>query len=302
MPGKRWIFFTLALALTLGGTFAQRHQKGLVGFNTPKETDLESLRNHPEAFKSVWVSVNLQYGGLSKVYNPFFTKFVPADYICFAAWAGDQEIWKLEEFRRDFHFFFVDKRSNTALQLFKMKRFQRCRVVGFVRNTFQGTPWIEISTIEPLGESLEQATLYHFIRGRTLMKKKQWNLAQAELEKAGAQAGLPPFAGGEIWHDLSLCLLKQGNFPKALQVLALARESLPDSPRIAALTRQVARNPAGVMEEKVELPGLKPWQKPLWRDKKEKVARKSGIGKIRRGPNRKVTTPPDAGKATPPKD
>ena len=302
MPGKRWIFFALALALAMGGTHAQRQKKGLVGFNTPKETDLESLRRHPEAYKSVWITLTLQYGGLSKVYNPFFTKFVPADYICFAAWGGEQEIWKLDEFRRDFHFFFVDKRSNTALQLFRMKRFQRCKVVGFVRNTFQGTPWVEISSIEPQGESLDQATLYHFIRGRTLMKKKQWHLAQTELAKACAQSGLPTFARGEMWHDMSLCLLKQGDFPQAKEALAKARTALPESPRLAALADLVARDPGKVMEEKVDLPGLKPWQKPLWRDKKDEVARKSGIGRIRRSPTRKVTTPPDAGKASPPKE
>ncbi len=267
----------------------------LQGFTKPKETTLSAIRDNPEAFKNVWVTFEIQFGGLSTVYNPFFTRFVPTDYVGLSAWGTEQEIWKLEEFRKDFHFLFVDKRSSAAIPLYKLKKFQRARVVALVRNTFQGTAWIEITELTPLPKSLDEATLFHMVRGETLMKEGKWKAARAQLMKASASPNAPGKVKGVIWSDLAVCYTKTGDFPQARKALALAKQAWPDYPQTKHLAQVLQERPIQGMDNRVEVSNLKEWEKPLWQDLPGEEGKK-GEGKTSKpstqGKPVKVIVPP----------
>jgi len=265
MPRARWLTVVFGLAVFFPQAEAQRIED-LQGFTQPKTTTLSAIRNNPDAFKNVWVTFDIQFGGFSTVYNPFFTRFVPTDYVGLAAWGAEQEIWKLEEFRKDFHFLFVDKRSSAATPLYKLKKYQRARLVGLVRNTFQGTAWIEITELKPLPKSLDEATLFHMVRGETFMKEGKWKAARSQLLQASASPNAPGKVKGVIWSDLASCYMKMGDFPQAQKALALAKQAWPDYPQTRMLAKTLEEHPIQGMDNKVQVSDLKDWEKPLWQD------------------------------------
>lgn len=293
MPRARWMCAGLCLAAALAPAAGAQKLAQLGGYTQPKETTLTEIRRNPEAFRDVWVAFDMQFSGLSQVYNPFFTRFVSTDFVSFAAWGDEQELWKLEEFRQDYHFLFVDKRSTVALAVYSMKKFQRARVVGFIRNTFQGSAWVEVTEVEPKQDSLDDATLFHLVRGRTLMKEGKWSLGAAELAKAAARTDIPAPALGTIWLDLATCYMRQGEFPKARQAVAKARESQPGSLAVKELARTLAERPVEGMDNRVDVAGLKDWERPLWRDPAPAGQGASVAGSAPgAGEPVKVTTPP----------
>ena len=297
MPRAKWLMVGFGLAVLFPQAKAQRIED-LQGFTQPKETTLSAIRNNPDAFKNVWVTFDIQFGGLSTVYNPFFTRFVPTDYVGLAAWGTEQEIWKLEEFRKDFHFLFVDKRSSAAIPLYKLKKFQRARVIGLVRNTFQNTAWIEITEIHPLPKSLDEATLFHLARGETFLKEGKWKAARSQLLQASASPKTPGRVKGVIWSDLAECYMKLGDFPQARKALAMAKQAWPKEPRAEKLAKLLAEHPIQGMDNRVEISELKEWEKPLWQDlprQGETGKSNSSRKKTRKGKPVKVILPPGAG-------
>lgn len=283
--------FFMVTFLIVGGisVFPQKSRR-LTGYLSPKTTTLSTIRSNPEAFKNVWVKFKIQYGGLSRIYNPFFTRFVPTDYVCFSAWGDEQEIWKKEEFRNDYHFLFVDKRSETALVLYHMKKFQRAEVVGYVRNTFHGTAWIEIMHISVLPETLDEATLFHLVRGKSLMREGKWKLAIGELKKASLKESVPGRIKGIIWTDIATCYTRRGSFPEARNALETAMRFTPKSKETKALAEILEKKPIEGIDKSLKIAGLKKWEVPLWQDVEEKPV-KTRKSLKKRKPVR-ITTPP----------
>ena len=303
MPRAKLLTVVFGLAVFFPRAEAQRIED-LQGFTQPKETTLTAIRNNPDAFKNVWVTFDIQFGGLSTVYNPFFTRFVPTDYVGLAAWGVEQEIWKLEEFRKDYQFLFVDKRSSAAIPLYKLKKYQRARVVGLVRNTFQGTAWIEITEIRPLPKSLDETTLFHMVRGETFLKEGKWKAARSQLLQASASPNAPGKVKGVIWSDLAQCYLKLGDFPQARKALAMAKQAWPKNPQAAQLAKILEEHPIQGMDNRVEVSSMKDWEKPLWQDLPQEEGSKSSKSSPKKSRTKpvKVILPPgvtSSGKAAP---
>ena len=47
------------------------------------DVDLDTLRRAPEAFMNVRVRFDVQFCSLGRIWNPFFTRFVPSEYANF---------------------------------------------------------------------------------------------------------------------------------------------------------------------------------------------------------------------------
>src|SRR5690606_28736697 len=107
-------------------------------------TTLKQVREHPDAFRNVKVQFDIQFATLGRISNPFFTQFVPSDYANFHAWGTEQPIWRKAEFDDVFGLLFLSKASDQLQEIYAATTFQRRRVIGLVRNTFQNQPWIEV--------------------------------------------------------------------------------------------------------------------------------------------------------------
>ena len=90
-----------------------------------KSVTLSQLMKTPESFRAVPCEFTLTFHQFTQVYNPYFTRFVPERYLNFAAWGDEQEIWKVEEYFRDFLFLFVSKGAKNLTDFLKLERFDR---------------------------------------------------------------------------------------------------------------------------------------------------------------------------------
>ena len=91
---------------------------------------LSEILKSSESFRNVPCEFTVTFHTYAQVYNPYFTRFLPENYLNFSAWADEQKIWQLEEYRNDFAYLFVDKRRPNLPDFLKLKRFDRFTVVG----------------------------------------------------------------------------------------------------------------------------------------------------------------------------
>lgn len=199
-------------------------------------TTLSAIRDTPESYKGVCVSFPVQFSSLGRVENPFFTRFVATDYANLWCWADEQAIWRKEQFDDVFAFLFVNKESKILDGVMRLARYERIKVTGVVRNTFQGQPWIEVTSYESLPGKAGSATLSHMYRGETYMKQRKWSRAISELSLAPAQ-GVPAAVRAAAHRDLGICHLRLGERESAHRHLSMAAALNGDEQAVQLLAR-----------------------------------------------------------------
>lgn len=229
-------------------------------------TTLTSMRERPDAFKHVTVRFTVQFNGLGKVSNPFFTRFVPTDYVNFYGWASEQPIWRKEAYDDLFGMLFLSKESPMLSDLYKLRVYDRIEVEGIVRNTFQNAPWIEVLAFKPISGKVTTATLAHLYRGEDLMKKRQWDLAIRELSLAPAQSA-PDEVRSSVHKNLGICYLRQGEVANAVSHLQTAATMTPGGdPECERLLEQAQTRPEKELDRTVRetKEPVRDTQRPLW--------------------------------------
>lgn len=229
-------------------------------------TTLTAMRDRPDAFKQVTVRFPLQFNGLGKISNPFFTRFVPTDFVNFYGWATEQPIWRKEAYDDLFGMLFLSKESPMLSELYKLRVYDRIEVEGIVRNTFQGMPWIEVTNFKPVGGKVSTATLAHLYRGEEFMKKRQWELAIHELSLAPAQAA-PDDVRAAVHKNLGICYLRQGEVNNGVSQLSTAMGLMKGGdPECERMLEQARTRPESELDRTVrENPQpIKDTQRPLW--------------------------------------
>src|SRR5262249_15318981 len=151
----------IASLLLCAATAAAQDQE----FGSTVITNLTAVRSDPDAFRNVKVEFVVQSASLGSLSNPFFTRFTPADYMNLYAWADEQPIWQQTQFDNPFGMLFYSKQGNKLAEVFALKPYQRLKMVGVIRNTFQNAPWIEVDDFTPLPGTVDTATLTHLYRG-----------------------------------------------------------------------------------------------------------------------------------------
>lgn len=192
-------------------------------FGSAVKTTLTQVRQDPEAYKNVKVSFTVQFASLGKIANPFFTKFTPTDFANFYVWADEQPIWQENAYNDVFGMLFLSKSHKDLEQLYEMRAYQRLQITGVIRNTFQNTPWIEVTEFDVLKGQLDTAILSHLYRGEKLMEQRLWQRAMAELSLAPGE-GVPPHATRAAHRNLGICLLRMGEPQAAISYLESASQ------------------------------------------------------------------------------
>ncbi|MBN2491736.1 MAG: hypothetical protein JXQ29_12890 [Planctomycetes bacterium] len=205
---------------------------------TAKSVTLAEVRRAPESFRGVPCAFDLTFHAFTQVYNPYFTRFVPETYINFSAWEGQQKIWTLQEYQRDFPYLFVSKANANLAAFLALKRFDRVRVVGTIRDTFKGNPWIEVHSMTSLEGKLTEKALVHRVRGDVALSKNRPRIAVKEYEQALAEAGLPHDYVCESMKQLGMALYRARDFEAAAVVFAKAASLEPEDKHSAVLARQ----------------------------------------------------------------
>lgn len=233
-------------------------------FGTPVPTSLAQIRAEPEAFKNVKVQFVVQYASLGKISNPFFTKFTPTDYANFYAWGDEQAIWRQNAYEDVFGMLFLSKSHPRLDQLYTLRLYERVKLTGVVRNTFQGMPWIEITDFDKVEGQLDTAVITHLFRGEKLMEQRLWQRAIAELALAPGQ-GVPENAVRQTHKDLGICLLRMGEAQLAISYLqSAAGMTKGGDPEIDSLLAVAKTQPDQAIDRTVDSRGLKDSERPMW--------------------------------------
>lgn len=233
-------------------------------FGIPVRTTLGNVRDNPEAFKNVKVSFVVQFTSLGKISNPFFTKFTPSEFANFYGWADEQPIWREKSYEDVFGMLFLAKTHPKLEQLYTLRLYQRVEVVGVIRNTFQNTPWIEVTDFDVLDEQLDTAVLTHLYRGEKFMEQRQWSRAIAELSLAPGD-GVPGHAVQAANRNLGICLLRMGESQTAIGYLETASDLADGNDlEVENLLAMAKSAPEKALDRTVDSRGLKDSERPMW--------------------------------------
>src|SRR5262249_33004965 len=114
-----------------------------------------------------------------------------------------------ESYENLFGFLFLSKTHPKLNDLYLLRTYQRVKVTGVVRNTFQDQPWIEVLDFEPVEGQVDLALLTHLYRGEQFMQQRRWQRAIAELSLAPG-VGVPEPALFAVHKNMGICFLRIG--------------------------------------------------------------------------------------------
>ena len=228
------------------------------------DVDLDTLRRAPEAFMNVRVRFDVQFCSLGRIWNPFFTRFVPSEYANFYAWSGTQPIWQRDSYEDVFGMLFLAKSNAQLADLYKFRTYERLTLEGIVQNTFQGNPWIEVLTMTPIQGRVDTPPLAHLYRAQLHMEKREWQKAISELSLAPA-IEQPTHVMAAINKNLGLCYLRTGESSKAAVYLATA-DRLADGRDVetSRLAQAAVQDPASQLDRAVDRSKMSETNRPLW--------------------------------------
>jgi hypothetical protein len=159
---------------------------------------------------------------------------------------------------------FLSKTHSSIEELYSMRLYQRMRVTGVIRNTFQDMPWIEVLDFTMLGEQLDNAVLTHLHRGEEMMKKRLWQRAIAELSLAPGE-GVPMAATRAAHKNLGICLLRMGEPEAAVGYLesAASMDTQVDF-EVEELLAMARNSPSEAIDRTVDAGSLRDAERPMW--------------------------------------
>ncbi|MCA8951256.1 MAG: hypothetical protein KDE27_17245 [Planctomycetes bacterium] len=233
-------------------------------FGTPVQTTLTRVRAEPHAYRNVKVTFVVQFASLGRISNPFFTKFTPSDFANFYVWGDEQEIWQQKSYEDLFGALFLSKFSPQLDALYQLQTYDRIRVTGIVRNTFQDMPWIEATEFEKVPSKLDTAVLTHLYRGEQFMQQRLWQRAIAELSLVPGGA-VPQTAMLSAYRNLGTCLLRIGEVDLAKTYLQSASSLAGGRDRDVEDLLAIAENePSQAIDRTVDSRNLKDFERPMW--------------------------------------
>lgn len=233
-------------------------------FGTPVQTTLTNVRAEPEAFRGVTVVFAVQFASLGKISNPFFTRFTPTDFVNLYVWGDEQPIWRQGSYEDLFGTMFYAKTGNQLDEIYKLRTYQRLQVTGVVRNTFQGMPWIEVTSISPLPNQVDLAVLTHLYRGEQWMEQRRWPRAISELSMAAGE-GVPDTVRRAVHRSLGVCYLRVGEPGRAQAHLQAAASLTTDTDiELEHMLASARSQPTLELDRTVDVAGLRDFERPMW--------------------------------------
>jgi tetratricopeptide (TPR) repeat protein len=185
--GTKVLLAALLGVVTLTGTASAGWWDGVGDTET---IDLREVIENPRKWKGKEIVFECYFHETSDFYNPYYTRFLPDQYVNFSAWPAGTKLWNKEEFSNSFHFLFLEKDHKKFGHLVGLKKFTHLKLRGYVQNTFKNAPWIEVRAVEVLKDGYTRHSLREVILGDRAADREQWDVALGHYDRA-AEASMP---------------------------------------------------------------------------------------------------------------
>lgn len=207
-----------------------------------KSHTLANVRKSPEAYRGLAIRMEIQFNEFRKNWNPYFTRFTHDNYASFAAWSGEQALWKRDEYTNDFGFFFVSRNSAVTRKVMECKKYDRVNVEVIVRDVFRGIPYIEVMKLDTVDDSLTEATIIAGAKAEKAAEEGDTATALAEFERA-MRGHMPKILRAQLYCDIAKVYVQRGDRQAALDKLDKAKSLQPDNAEFAKAIDKVSKEP-----------------------------------------------------------
>ncbi len=167
-------------------------------------TTLGDLRKDPAAWLGMRVRFTVQFHSRLEDWNPLLTRFGSTDWVAFSAWADEDFTWEAFVFDNPMERLFARRGGAADELLGDALSYERFEVVAIVREVFLGDPWIEVESLQPLFELVNEGTILHVGRAYGFAREEQWDLAIDQFERAKS-APIPTAARAELDRKIAEC-------------------------------------------------------------------------------------------------
>lgn len=149
------------------------------------EVTLHDLQANPTSFKTAKVRFKAFFNKVESIFTPFYTPFIPEQYLAFSIWAHDRNLWVKSDRMADFPFCFVRKDSAYVGPITTTKKYGAFELFCTVENDFNNTPWLQVVHVRALeGRRLTDKSLHHMVVGYEYLAAGQSELAEHEFWEA----------------------------------------------------------------------------------------------------------------------
>ncbi len=253
-----------SLLATLVLCAAVSAQETVTQTDSPVVTSLTTIRKMPEAFTNVTVQFTVQFASLGRISNPFFTRFTPAEFANFYAWADEQPLWQRESYDDVFGNLFYAKSGTQLQEVYSLAMYERLSITGVVRNTFQSMPFIEVTSFSQVNNQVHSASLAHMYRGEQHMAERRWQRAIAELTLAPV-GDAPDALRSAAYKNLGICHLRIGETEQGKSYLQMAQSLAPIADtELNELVGTANTTPSKELDRVVGSSDLKDSERPMW--------------------------------------
>ena len=165
---------------------------------------LQRVCGDPLAYLGRDVRLRFQVSQELGHWNPYLTRFGPADYRALSAWSDEQILWDKSTWDQPAATLFVHRGRVADLTLERTTRYARYEATAKVAQVFLGRPWIEITSVQRIGDEIGEGSILHASKALEHMGEKRWQLALENLDRA-AVGEMPSAARDELRRLRQLC-------------------------------------------------------------------------------------------------
>ncbi|MEE9392285.1 MAG: hypothetical protein V3W41_07245 [Planctomycetota bacterium] len=209
----------LWLSVCTAGLFANDSWWGDV--YEQKAVSLESIMKAPHAFRGIDVTFVVQFQSLGSIENPYYTRFEKEQYVNFAVWGDDAQLWEKSAYESTFPYLFIDRFMKESKEILKARTYDRFIVTGRVTSVFRGKPWIEVVGLKAIEGRMTEPSLIRLVKAYKLKKHRRFDAAAAEFQLAMNKDMTEPMQK-HIFHEEGRCLAAVDRFEAALVPLGKA--------------------------------------------------------------------------------
>ncbi|HMS15370.1 MAG TPA: hypothetical protein PKA37_00930 [Planctomycetota bacterium] len=199
-----------------------------------KRLTLSELVKDPVTYRGSEVILTVQIKGKEKIEETFLTSIQDAKHLRLSVWSEDAALWDKDVHDRPFTRIFAVRSSAAAERLKQAPLYSRFRISGRVIEVIKGEPWIEVATADPIPLQIDEPTLIHLVKARTLKNINRLTAAAVEFRSADHE-GLPLAVRTMTMREEAECFHRIGKSDYALGRLRDALKLLPDEAETLAL-------------------------------------------------------------------
>jgi len=177
------------------------------------QEDLDALTSTQAILRKI--TFRGQFYRFGKIYCPFFTCFTSTNYMNFSAWDFDAPLWEKKAFNDYFPTLYISKFDSKLINsALKLQQFDRFEAVGEIRCSFEGRPWVNITSLKLLDGRNLKNSLQHVYLGFKAKEKGDLLNTAIEFSKAWKKS-LPRYTKARIRKEEGTALYKLEDYKGA---------------------------------------------------------------------------------------